>query len=57
MRFLADENLYIPIVQGIRNRGYEVFSILEEGKIGTRDEDIFQMAARENSVIVTMTDS
>jgi len=54
MKFLADENLYIPIVEGLRNRGHEVFSILEEGEIGIPDEDIFRMAAGENRIIVTM---
>jgi len=52
---LADENLYVPIVHGSRDRGREVFSILEEGEIGSpRDEDVFRMAAKENRVILTM---
>jgi len=54
MRFLADENLYVPIVNGLRTRGYDVFSILEDGKIGISDEDIFRLAAKENRIIVTM---
>jgi len=54
MKFLADENLYVPIVNGLRERGYDVFSILEQGEIGISDEEIFQMAVKENRVIVTM---
>ena len=54
MKFLADENLYVPIVQGLRNRGHEVFSILEEGKAGTLEEEIFRLAVLENRIIVTM---
>lgn len=54
MKFLADENLYVPIIHGLRDRGHEVFSILEGGKTGTLDEEIFRIAARENRVIVTM---
>jgi predicted nuclease of predicted toxin-antitoxin system len=54
MKFLADENLYIPIVTGLRERGHDVFSIIEQGEIGISDEEIFRMAAKENRVIITM---
>jgi len=54
MKFLADENLYVPIVTGLRERGHDVFSIIEQGEIGIGDEEIFQMAVKENRVIVTM---
>ncbi len=54
MRFLADENLYIPIVSGLRKRGHDVFSIIEQGDVGLSDEEIFRMAVKENRVIVTM---
>jgi predicted nuclease of predicted toxin-antitoxin system len=54
MRFLADENLYVPIVNSLRERGHDVFSIIDQGEIGISDEDIFRIVARENRVIVTM---
>jgi hypothetical protein len=38
MRFLPDENLYVPIAQRLTDRGHEALSILEQGKIGTRKE-------------------
>jgi predicted nuclease of predicted toxin-antitoxin system len=54
MKFLADENLYMPIVNILRDNGHNVLSILEEGKTGAPDEDIFQIAVSENRIILTM---
>ncbi len=54
MRFLTDENLFVPIVTGLRERGHDVFSVIEHGEVGISDEEIFRMAVRENRVIVTM---
>jgi len=41
MRFLADENLYVPIIIGLRERGHDVFSIVEQGELAVSDEEIF----------------
>lgn len=35
MRFLTDENIYVPMVAELRNLGHDVFDIKEQNLIGT----------------------
>jgi len=36
MKFLADENLYEPVISYLRKKGYEVFSVRESGFSGRK---------------------
>lgn len=41
MRLLAVENVHADIIQGLRNAGHEVASIVEAGLAGSRDRVLF----------------
>jgi Domain of unknown function (DUF5615) len=53
LKIYADENVDIRVVQGLRRRGIEVTSALEEEKIGATDDEHFVHAASLGSVIFT----
>jgi len=54
MRFLADENVYVPIIQYLRSMGHEVVDIRETSYSGASDEKIFKIAIEEKRTILTM---
>lgn len=54
MKIFADENLYEPIIDYLRNNGHDVLSIRDAELSGIKDEKVFQIACKENRVIVTM---
>ena len=43
MNFLADENVFLPIVESIRQRGHDVFDIKEK-LYGMEDSDVFDLS-------------
>lgn len=53
MRFLADENIFSPIVSFLRNSGHDVKSIRESSLFKIKDDDIVEMATREERTIIT----
>ncbi len=54
MKFIADENLFEPIIEYLRELGYDVLSIREAGFSGISDEEVYQLACKEKRIIITM---
>jgi len=54
MKILANENVFEPIIQLLRQKGYEVISIRDSGLSGVSDDFIYQKAVTEGLTIVTM---
>ena len=53
MKLLADENIHVAIVKGLRAEGYDVIWIVEGPLVGGEDEIILEKARAESRVIVT----
>jgi len=54
MRFLADMGISQKSVDWLRNQGYDIVHLREQGLQCMTDEDIFIKAKNENRVILTM---
>ena len=54
MLFLADANIFVPMVEGLRDRGHDVFDVKEKGLENLSDPEIFRMAQKKRSILVTM---
>ena len=54
MKIFANENLFEPIIHYLKSRGHDVLSIRDAGLSGISDDEVYQRACRDNSVIVTM---
>ena len=54
MKFLADENVYVPIIEYLRSEGHEVIDIRETSLSGSSDDEIFRKAVKEKLTILTM---
>jgi predicted nuclease of predicted toxin-antitoxin system len=54
MRVLADENLFEPIIQYLRDQGHEVLSVRETDLSGASDDEVYAKAVRERLTIITM---
>ncbi|GAG81824.1 unnamed protein product [marine sediment metagenome] len=54
MLFLADPNIFVPMVEGLRDRGHDVFDVKEKGLENLSDPEIFRMAQKERRILVTM---
>jgi predicted nuclease of predicted toxin-antitoxin system len=52
MNFLADENLEKPIVDWLREEGYNVLYIAEKAP-SIKDEKIIKLARKENKILIT----
>ena len=52
MKFLADENIPLASVRGLRELGHDVISIAEQSP-GISDEEVLHRAHAENRVLVT----
>lgn len=52
MRFLADENIPVPVVQLLRAGGLDVESIAELSP-GVPDEQVLSYARKQNQIIIT----
>ena len=53
IRFLTDENIATSVVHAIRNSGFYVKDVKEENLHGTSDEEIINLANKEDLVIIT----
>jgi predicted nuclease of predicted toxin-antitoxin system len=53
VKFLADENIFPPIVRFLRNRGFDVKDLREEGMSGVSDITVIDIAQREGRALVT----
>jgi len=54
MKILANENLFEPIIEFLKNLGHDVSSIRDAGLSGISDEEVYQLACKEKRVIITM---
>lgn len=52
----ADENVWYPVVEGLRRRGWNVTTAREEGTLGDPDEDQLEYAAANGWVVLTFDD-
>lgn len=53
MRFLVDNALSPLVAEGLRQAGHEASHVREHGMAAAEDEAIFELAAREQRVIVS----
>lgn len=56
IKFYTDEHVARAVVKGIRQRGIDVVSVAETGKLGDPDEDHLAYARTEGRVIFTQDD-
>lgn len=56
MRFYLDEHIPKGVVEGLRRRGVNVFTVQEAGRSGDSDEKQLAFPAREGRVLVTFDD-
>ncbi|MFQ5751930.1 MAG: DUF5615 family PIN-like protein [bacterium] len=54
MLFLTDANVFVPMVNGLRQAGHDVFDIKERGLQRLSDPELFQLAQSEKRILVTM---
>jgi len=54
VKFLTDENVFVPIVRELRALGHDVFDVKEQQLSGTKDPDIFKMAVEQERALITM---
>lgn len=54
MKIFANENLFEPIIDYLRSLGNDVLSIRDCGLSGISDDEVYEMACKENRVIITM---
>ena len=53
MRLKVDEDLPRVAVEMLRDRGYEVLSVVEQGMAGLKDPDLWQAVQAEQRFLVT----
>jgi predicted nuclease of predicted toxin-antitoxin system len=53
MRFLADENLHIEIVRGLRQANYEVLFVPNVGLVGHKDHEILEYSEKNDLVVIS----
>jgi len=54
MRFLTDENVFVPMVDVLRKLGHDVLDVKEVKMIGASDEEIYQYGLDEGRTLITM---
>ena len=54
MLLIADANVFVPIVDGLRDMGHDVFDVKERGLENLSDPDIFRLSQKEKRILVTM---
>jgi len=54
MLFIADANVFVPMVDGLRDMGHDVFDVKEKGLENLSDPEIFLLAQKERRILVTM---
>ena len=54
MKMLADENLFEPIIQYMRDMGHDLIGIRDSGFSGISDDEVYRLACREKRIIITM---
>ena len=52
-KLLTDENIHRDVVQFLRDRGFDVRDVAEEGLFGTTDVDLLRRAVSQDRVVMT----
>lgn len=52
----ADEDVWMPVVEGLRRRGWEVTTAMEEGTLGDPDDEQLSYAATNGWPLLTFDD-
>lgn len=52
----ADENVWMPVAEGLRRRGWEVTTAVEEETLGYTDEEHLEYASQRGWTILTFDD-
>lgn len=55
-RLYADENVWAPVVEGLRRRGWDVRTVSEEGTLGATDREHIEYAVERGWPILTFDD-
>jgi predicted nuclease of predicted toxin-antitoxin system len=56
MRIYADENVWKPVVTGLRRRGWDISSVFREETTGDSDREHIERAAANDWVLLTFDD-
>lgn len=54
MKFLTDANVFVPMVNGLRQLGHDVFDLKEQNLAALSDVEVFSLAQSTKRVLVTM---
>lgn len=56
IRLYADENFELPVVEKLREKGYDILTVQEAGKAnqGIPDEEVLEFAIAENRAVITL---
>ena len=54
MLFIADANVFVPMVEGLRQMGHDVVDVKEKGLEKLSDPEVFQLAQNQRRVLITM---
>lgn len=54
IKFLTDANVFVPIVERLREMDHDVFDIKEEGLEKLTDIEVFQTAQNQKRILITM---
>jgi len=50
MLFLTDANVFVPMVEGLRHMGHDVFDVKEKGLENLSDPELFRLAQSERRI-------
>lgn len=53
MKLVVDENVSYSVVNQLRQQGWQVMTLTEEKGGSIDDQDIYQLALRENALLIT----
>jgi len=54
MRFLADENISLSVVNFLMARGHDVLTLSDIKKTGISDEEVAEIGEKENRIVLTL---
>lgn len=54
MRLLTDANVFVPMVEGLRILGHDVFDLKEQKLHDLKDSEIYDLAQRLSRIIISM---
>ena len=56
MKIFCDESVWVPVADGLRQRGWTVFTASEEGRLGLTDAEQLRFASENGYVLLTFDD-